>query len=165
MRNYYRLPPVLGSFAVEKYKKAKEVAIKEKKAILDREGAIALLRQETHAEGLIYVSPTDRSGFTVPRQYGEYYLIKPKKNTLIGRRIQAELDEVCKLLDEWQWATEKALNLEESVYEHREFHLTVAIPMPDGSVLVSQHKDAKHKISEEYKITAQVFKEEKEKAL
>ena len=165
MRNYYQLPPVLGSFAVEKYKRAKEVAIKAKKEILDREGAMALLRQETRAEGLIYIKPWDRSGFTIPRQYGEYYLIKPKKNTLIGRRIQAELDEVCRLLDEWQWATEKALNLEESVYEHREFHLTVAIPMPDGSVLVSQPREAKKKIADEYKITIQEFEKLKKIAL
>ena len=43
MRNYYKLPPALGKFAVEKYKKVKDDAVKAKKELLDREGAIAIL--------------------------------------------------------------------------------------------------------------------------
>ena len=165
MRNYYQLPPVLGCFAVEKYKQAKEWALSEKSKFLDREKAEAILRQETTGLGLIYKTPIERSGFTLPQKYENYFLIKPKKNTIIGKRIQTELDEVARLLNEWQWATEKALNLEESVYEHREFHLTVCFSMPDGSVLVSQPRGAKKKIADEYKITNQEFEKLKEIAL
>lgn len=165
MRKYYKLPPALGKFAVEKYKKVKEDAVKAKKEFLEKEKAIALLRVVNTGQGLIYETPVQRSGFTVPKEYAEYYLIKPKKNTLIGKRVQKELDEVCEKMDNWEWCIERALNLEESIYEHQMFHMTICRGLPDGSVLVSQHRNAKHNISDEHKITLEKFEQEKEEAL
>lgn len=165
MRNYYKLPPALGKFAVEKYKKVKDDAIKAKKEFLEKEKAIALLRVVNTGQGLIYETPVERSGFTVPKEYAEYYLIKPKKNTLIGKRVQKELDEVCEKIDNWEWCIERALNLEESVYKERQFHLTICRGLSDGSVLVSQPINAQHKISDEYKINLEKFEQEKEEAL
>ena len=46
MRNHYHLPAQLGSFAVLKYIKARSFALEEKKKLLDKEGAVAILRQE-----------------------------------------------------------------------------------------------------------------------
>ena len=45
MRNHYHLPAQLGSFAVLKYTKARSLALEEKKKLLDKEGAVAILRQ------------------------------------------------------------------------------------------------------------------------
>ena len=165
MRNYYKLPPALGKFAVEKYNKVKDDAIKAKKELLDREDAIAILRQEAKGLGLVYDKYIERSGFTLPTKHEQYWLIKPKKNTLKGKRIQKEMDEVCEKINNWQWCIERALNLEESVYIHREFHLTICRGLPDGSVLVSQPRKAEHKISDEYKINFEKFEQEKEEAL
>ena len=162
MRNYYHLPSQLGSFAVLKYIKARSVAVQAKKDLLDKEGAVAILRQENKGLGLIYEQKTERSGFTLPKKYEQYWLIKPKKNTIIGKKIQAEMDEVCQLLEVWQWALENALNLYESVYANRQFELTVCYPMADGSVLVSQPKDAKKIISQEYCIGVNQFNQLKE---
>jgi hypothetical protein len=164
MRNYYHLPSQLGSFAVLKYIKARSVAVQAKKDLLDKEGAVAILRQENKGLGLIYEQKTDRSGFTLPKKYEQYWLIKPKKNTIIGKKIQAEMDEVCQLLEVWQWALENALNLYESVYANRQFELTVCYPMKDGSVLVSQPKEAKRILSKDYHISEKQFNELKELA-
>lgn len=162
MRNHYHLPPQLGSFAVLKYIKARSIALEAKKALLDREGAVAILRQEHKGIGLIYEKKTDRSGFTLPTKYEQYWLIKPKKNTIIGKKIQAEMDEVCQHLENWQWSLENALNLYESVYANRQFEMTVCIPMPDGSVIVSQPKGAKKILSQDYQISEAQFYELKE---
>jgi len=164
MRNYYHLPSQIGSFAVLKYIQSRSIALESKKKLLDREGAIAILRQEHKAIGLIYNKKTDRSGFTLPTKYEQYWLIKPKKNTIIGKKIQAEMDEVCQQLENWQWALENALNLYESVYANRQFELTVCIPMRDGSVLVSQPKEAKKMLSNDYQITEAQFNGMKELA-
>lgn len=153
MRNHYHLPAEIASFAVLKYIKARSLALEEKKKLLDQEGAIAILRQETKGLGLVYEKYTERSGFTLPTKYEQYWLIKPKKNTIKGKRIQKELDDVCQHLNNWQWALEDALNLNESVYSHREFLLTVCHPMPDGSVLVSQPEGAKKMLSQDYHIS------------
>lgn len=157
MRNHYHLPAQLGSFAVLKYIKARSLALEEKKKLLDKEGAVAILRQESKGLGLIYTEKKERSGFTLPTRYEQYWLIKPKKNTIIGKRIQTEMDNVCELLEKWQWALEDALNLQESVYSHRQFELTVCHPMPDGSVLVSQPEGAKKMISQDYHISPAEF--------
>lgn len=162
MRNYYHLPSQLGSFAVLKYIQARSIALEAKKALLDREGAVAILRQEHKGIGLIYKKKTDRSGFTLPTKYEQYWLIKPKKNTIIGKKIQAEMDEVCQHLENWQWSLENALNLYESVYANRQFEMTVCIPMPDGSVIVSQPKGAKKILSQDYQISEAQFYELKE---
>jgi len=164
MRNYYHLPSQLGSFAVLKYIKAGSAAVQAKKDLLDKEGAVAILRQENKGLGLIYEQKTERSGFTLPKKYEQYWLIKPKKNTIIGKKIQAEMDEVCQLLEVWQWALENALNLYESVYANRQFELTVCYPMKDGSVLVSQPKEAKRILSKDYHISEKQFNELKELA-
>lgn len=159
MRNHYHLPSQLGSFAVLKYIQARSIALEAKKALLDREGAVAILRQEHKGIGLIYEKKTDRSGFTLPTKYEQYWLIKPKKNTIIGKKIQAEMDEVCQHLESWQWALENALNLYESVYANRQFEMTVCFPMKDGSVLVSQPKGAKKMLSQDYHISEAQFNE------
>ena len=140
MRKYFHLPTEIASFAVLKYINARSIALESKKTLLDREGAIAILRQEHKGIGLIYEKKTDRSGFTLPTKHEQYWLIKPKKNTLIGKRIQLDMNIVCQNLEKWQWALEDALGLYESVYANRQFELTVCFPMPDGSVLVSQLK-------------------------
>lgn len=157
MRNHYHLPAQLGSFAVLKYINARSFALEEKKKLLDKEGAVAILRQENKGLGLIYTEKKERSGFTLPTRYEQYWLIKPKKNTIIGKRIQTEMDNVCELIDKWQWALEDALNLKESVYAHHQWDLTVCFPMPDGSVLVSQPKGAKKMISQDYHISPAEF--------
>ena len=164
MRNYYHLPSQLGSFAVLKYIHARSIALESKKALLDREGAVAILRQEHQGIGLIYQEKTERSGFTLPTKYEQYWLIKPKKNTLIGKRIQAEMNAVCQNLEKWQWALEDALGLYESVYTNRQFEMTVCFPMPDGSVLVSQPKKATKMLSVDYQISEAQFNGLKELA-
>lgn len=159
MRNHYHLPSELGTFAVLKYIQARSIALESKKALLEREGAIAILRQEHKGIGLIYENKTDRSGFTLPTKHEQYWLIKPKKNTLIGKRIQAEMNAVCENLEKWQWALEDALGLYESVYANRQFEMTVCFPMKDGSVLVSQPKGAKKILSQDYHISEAQFNE------
>jgi hypothetical protein len=157
MRNHYHLPAQLGAFAVKKYIKARSFALEEKKKLLDQEGAVAILRQESKGLGLIYTEKKVRSGFTLPTKYEGYWLLKPKKNTIIGKRIQIEMDNVCELINKWQWALEDALNLQESVYTHRQWDLTVCFPMLDGSVLVSQPEGAKKMISKEHQISQAEF--------
>jgi hypothetical protein len=157
MRNHYHLPAQLGSFAVLKYNNARSFALEEKKKLLDKEGAVAILRQESKGLGLIYTEKKERSGFTLPTRFEKYWLIKPKKNTIIGKRIQTEMDNVCELINKWQWALEDALNLQESVYAHQQWDLTVCFPMPDGSVLVSQPQGAKKMISQDYHISPAEF--------
>lgn len=164
MRNYYHLPSQIGSFAVLKYIHARSIALESKKTLLDREGAIAILRQEHKGIGLIYEKKTDRSGFTLPTKYEQYWLIKPKKNTIIGKRVQSDMNRVCENLEKWQWALEDALGLYESVYANRQFELTVCIPMRDGSVLVSQPKEATKMLSNDYQITEAQFNRLKELA-
>lgn len=156
-RNYYLLPPSLGSFAVDRFKNAKETAIKAKREFLDKESAVAIVRQENIGIGLVYVKKIERAGFTLPTSYEGYWLLKPKKNTLIGRRIQSEMDDVCQLLEKWQWSTETALGLYESVYSLGEFHNTVCYALPDGSVAVSQHPSAKIRLSNDHKIDLNKF--------
>lgn len=157
MRKYFHLPTEIASFAVLKYINARSIAMQSKKELLDREGAIAILRQEHKGIGLIYQEKKDRSGFTLPTKYEQYWLIKPKKNTIIGKRIQTDMNVVCQNLEKWQWALEDALNLYESVYSNRQFELTVCFPMPDGSVLVSQPKEAQKILSQEYQINESQF--------
>ena len=157
MRKHYHLPEAFAGFAVRKFTDAKEAALKAKRDFLDKEKAIAILRMESIGIGLIYQERTDRSGFTLPTKYDQYWLIKPKKNTLIGKRIQKEMNEVCLLLEKWQWATENALGIYESVYELGEFHNTVCHALKDGSVAVSQHIKAKHILPMNYGILKQQF--------
>lgn len=157
MRKYFHLPTEIASFAVLKYINARSIALESKKTLLDREGAIAILRQEHKGIGLIYEKKTDRSGFTLPTKHEQYWLIKPKKNTLIGKRIQLDMNIVCQNLEKWQWALEDALGLYESVYANRQFELTVCFPMPDGSVLVSQPKEAQKILSQDYHISEAQF--------
>jgi len=159
MRKHYLLPPDFAGFAAIKFKRAKEIALKAKREFLEKEKADAIVRVERQGMGLIYKNKTDRSGFTLPTRYGleDYWLIKPKKNTIIGKRVQKEMDEVCVLLENWQWSTENALGIYESVYEANQFHNTVCYVMPDDSVVVSQPRLAKHQLPENYKITPQEF--------
>jgi len=157
MRKHYLLPNDFAGFAALKFKSAKEMALKAKRELLTKENAEAVVRIERQGLGLIYKEKTVRSGFTLPTSYEGYWLIKPKKNTIIGKRVQKEMDEVCGLLDDWQWATENALGIYESVYDRREFHNTVCYALKDDSVAVSQHKDAKHKLPEQYAITREQF--------
>lgn len=157
MRKHYLLPSDFAGFAVTKFKRAKDAALKAKREFLAKENAEAVLRIERQGLGLIYKEKTVRSGFTLPTSYEGYWLIKPKKNTIIGKRVQKEMDEVCKLLDDWQWSTENALGIYESVYDKREFHNTVCYALKDDSVAVSQHKDAKHQLPEQYAITNELF--------
>lgn len=159
MRKHYLLPEAFAGFAVRKYTDAKTQALKAKREFLEKEEAIAILRQESKGLGLIYQQKTDRSGFTLPTKYEGYWLIKPKKNTLIGKRIQQEMNEVCQLIEKWQWSTENALGIYEAVYDLREFHMTVCHALSDGSVLVDQHINAKHILPDAYKISKQAFDE------
>jgi hypothetical protein len=157
MRKHYLLPSDFAGFAVTKFKRAKETALKAKREFLEKEKADAVVRIERQGLGLIYKEKTVRSGFTLPTSYEGYWLIKPKKNTIIGKRVQKEMDEVCGLLDDWQWSTENALGIYESVYDRREFHNTVCYALKDDSVAVSQHKDAKHQLPKQYAITKEQF--------
>lgn len=157
MRKHYLLPPEFAAFATTKFKNAKEIALKAKRELLDQEKALAIVRVERQGIGLIYKEKIVRSGFTLPTSYEGYWLIKPKKNTIIGKRIQKEMDDVCTLLDNWQWSTEKALGIYESVYELNQFHNTVCYALKDDSVAVSQHKNAKHQLPKNYAITPQEF--------
>lgn len=157
MRKHYLLPSDFAGFAVTKFKRAKETALKAKRELLTKENAEAVVRIERQGLGLIYKEKTVRSGFTLPTSYEGYWLIKPKKNTIIGKRVQKEMDKVCGLLDDWQWSTENALGIYESVYELGEFHNTVCYALKDDSVAVSQHTKAKHQLPENYAIKAQEF--------
>ena len=157
MRNHYHLPAQLGSFAVQKYIEARSLALELKMNLLNQEGAVAILRQEDKGLGLIYTEKKERSGFALPKKYEGYWLLKPKKNTIRGKRIQTEMDTVCHYINKWQWALEDALNLQESVYAHQQWDLTVCFPMPDGSVLVSQPEGAKKMISQDYHISPAEF--------
>jgi len=157
MRKHYLLPSDFAGFAVTKFKRAKDAALKAKREFLEQEKAEAVIRIERQGLGLVYKEKTIRSGFTLPTSYEGYWLIKPKKNTIIGKRVQKEMDEVCKLLDDWQWSTENALGIYESVYDRREFHNTVCYALKDNSVAVSQHKDAKHQLPKQYAITKEQF--------
>ena len=157
MRKHYLLPSDFAGFAVTKFKRAKDAALKAKRELLEKEKADAVVRIERQGLGLIYKEKTVRSGFTLPTSYEGYWLIKPKKNTIIGKRVQKEMDEVCKLLDDWQWSTENALGIYESVYDRREFHNTVCYALKDDLVAVSQHKDAKHQLPKQYAITKELF--------
>jgi hypothetical protein len=157
MRKHYLLPSDFAGFAVTKFKRAKDAALKAKRELLAKENAEAVLRIERQGLGLIYKEKTVRSGFTLPTSYEGYWLIKPKKNTIIGKRVQKEMDDVCKLLDDWQWSTENALGIYESVYDRREFHNTVCYALKDDLVAVSQHKDTKHQLPEQYAITKELF--------
>lgn len=159
MRKHYLLPPDFAGFAALKYKRAKEVALKAKRELLEKEKADAIVRVEKQGMGLIYKEKTDRSGFTLPTSYEGYWYIKPKKNTIIGKRIQIKLDDVCKLIDDWQWSTEHALGINESVYEAQQFHNTVCYVLPDDSIAVSQPRLAKCQLPEIYKIDPQKFEE------
>ena len=123
------------------------------------EKALSSARSVCRVCCLIYEKKTDRSGFTLPTKYEQYWLIRPKKNTLIGKRIQQEMDDVCQLLEKWQWSTENALGIYESVYEHQEFHMTVCHALPNQSVLVSQHINAEHILPDAYKISQKAFEE------
>ena len=164
MRKHYLLPSEFAGFAATKYKDAKEKALKAKRDFLEKEKADAIVRVERQGMGLIYKEKTVRSGFTLPNSYEGYWLIKPKKNTIIGKRIQTEMDNVCELLEKWQWALEDALGLYESVYTNRQFEMTVCFPMPDGSVLVSQPKKATKMLSVDYQISEAQFNGLKELA-
>jgi hypothetical protein len=157
MRKHYLLPGDFAGFAVTKFKNAKETALKAKRELLEKEKADAVVRIERQGLGLIYKEKTVRSGFILPTSYEGYWLIKPKKNTIIGKRVQKEMDEVCRLLDDWQWSTENALGIYESVYELGQFHNTVCYALKDDSVAVSQHKEAKHQLPETYAITKEKF--------
>lgn len=156
-RKHYLLPSGFAGFAAEKFRAAKEKALKAKRELLAKENAEAIVRQERKGLGLIYKEKIVRSGFTLPTSYEGYWLLKPKRNTIIGKRVQLAMDSVCELLDDWQWATESALGIYESVYEFKEFHNTVCYVLPDNSIAVSQHRDAKCQLPEHYKITEDHF--------
>jgi len=157
MRKHYLLPSEFAGFAATKYKDAKEKALKAKRDFLEKEKADAIVRVERQGMGLIYKEKTVRSGFTLPTSYEGYWLIKPKKNTIIGKRVQIKMDDVCGLIDNWQWSTENALGINESVYEANQFHNTVCYVLPDDSIAVSQPRSAKCQLPENYKITPQEF--------
>lgn len=157
MRKHYLLPSEFAGFAATKFKAAKEVALKAKRELLVKENADAVVRIERQGLGLIYKEKTVRSGFTLPTSYEGHWLIKPKKNTIKGKRIQKEMDDVCGLLDDWQWSTENALGIYESVYDRNQFHNTVCYALKDDSVAVSQHQEAKHQLPEAYAITKEKF--------
>lgn len=175
MRNYYHLSINFlrknNLDVVDKFFAAKDKALVAKKEFLNKEQAIAILRRENKGIGLIYETRIERSGFTLPTKYESWWLLKPKMNTLIGKRIKKEMDIVCQTLEDWQWCVEKALNLEESVFDNKlkRWDLTYCIVLPDDKgILVSRPEGAisyhrnTREIKQKYLITEQQFNQLRE---
>ena len=170
MRNHYHLP--INIEVADKFFAAKDKALVAKKEFLNKEQAIAIFRRENKGLGLIYEKRIERSGFTLPTKYESWWLLKPKMNTLIGKRIQKEMDVVCQIVEDWQWCVEKELNLEESAFYNglKQWNLTYCVVLPDKSILVSRpegaisyHKNTRE-IEQKYLITEQQFNQLRELA-
>lgn len=135
-RIYYVLPADYCADALARFQIARDDAVAAKHELMQKYGCVALLRRGAHIDGLLFKEYTDLSGFTVPRRRDDLWLVKPKKTTLRGRRVQAELDQCGELLEIWQWALEKCLGVHGCVLDREGFHNLVAHPLKDGRVLL-----------------------------
>ncbi len=135
-RNYYLLPAEFCQDALTRYEIARNDAMRAKQELMARYGCIALLRSGHSVQGLAFDKYTDLSGFTVPKRQLDYWVIRPKKTTLRGKKAQQELDECGELLEIWQWALEHSLGVHGCVLDSSGFHFLVARPLPDGRVLL-----------------------------
>lgn len=136
-RNYYILPADYCKDALAKYQIAKDDAMRAKQEVMAKFGCVALLRAGRAILGLAYEKYTDLSGFTVPRRKSDYWVIRPKKNTIKGKEAIQILDECGDLLEIWQWSLEHALGVYGVVGDRSGFHYLVAKPMKDGQVILN----------------------------
>lgn len=137
IRNYYILPADFCKDALAKYQIAKDDAMRAKQEIMAKYGCVAMLRSGRNIQGLAYEKYTDLSGFTVPKRQMDFWVIRPKKTTLRGKRAQQELDECGELLEIWQWALEHSLGVYGCVMNVTGFHYLVAKPLKDGRVILN----------------------------
>lgn len=138
-RAYYLLPADFCKDALAKYQIAKDDAMRAKQEIMAKYGCVALLRAGSNIQGLAYEKYTDLSGFTVPKRQMDFWVIRPKKTTLRGKKAQQELDECGELLEIWQWALEHSLGVYGCVLStgiDKGFHYLVAKPLKDGRVIL-----------------------------
>jgi len=143
-RKYYILPAEHCADAIAKYEAAKAAAMASEKTILAEYFGAGILRRGSIGIGFAYVDPVDMSGFCQPQKMEGYWISKPKKNTIRGKRVQAQLDEYCGLMEVWQWALEHALGIYSVSFCRRMqvFNYVVARPLNDGRVVVSWPTEA-----------------------
>jgi len=114
--------------------------MRAKRDLLAKYGADAILRAEVKADALAWKEkPAQLPGFSAAQwsQKLGVWLQRPKRNTVQGRAAAQEMDEVCEILEIWQWSLERALGVDGSVFgwygNARLFLNTTARPLSDGA--------------------------------
>jgi len=140
---YYLLPAEKCANALRMYEIAKEDGMRAKRDLLAKYGADAILRAEVKADALAWKEkPAQLPGFSAAQwsQKLGVWLQRPKRNTVQGRAAAQEMDEVCEILEIWQWSLERALGVDGSVFgwygNARLFLNTTARPLSDGRVVL-----------------------------
>lgn len=152
-RKYYLLPASHCAEAASLFKLARDDAMRAKREIwFDKYGADGAITGGGHkARALFYRTHTDAAqavmkhpGFSAiitnrSKKLGDHdcWCIKPNRATKAGKALAAELEYVEELIDIWQWALEKALGIDGTVFADRAFHKGVAKLLDNGSVIAS----------------------------
>lgn len=140
-RLYYLIPEDYCRSAVQIYSIDRAAAMAAKKLLQLETGCDGMLLAGEHGIALTFKEwPGERSGFKLAKRQGEVWKLEPKRNTIKGKRIQADLDACAQAQERWQWSLETNLGIYASVYGYlplQGFHMVVAKIRADGSVLVS----------------------------
>lgn len=165
-RNYFVLPADKCAEAAALFKLAREDAMRAKREIwAEKYGAVgAITGAGTKGNGLVFASleaflvQAGQGGFCQKERLkksldqafgsGDYWLGKPARNTKRGKEIAADLDFVEEACEIWQWALEKSLRIDGTVFYNHAFHKTVARLLKDGRVIVSAAADMNRPRSE-----------------
>lgn len=137
-RIYYLLPADFCQQALMRHQIARDDALAAKAELLEQFGCVAVARNGPQIVALAYKERTELSGFTLPRLDPVHGLwtIRPKANTLRGKKAQQMMAECADLLEIWQWSLEHSLGVFGIVSDRTGFHYLVATPLHDGRVLL-----------------------------
>jgi hypothetical protein len=137
-KQFYLLSADSCKDALVRLKIAKDDAISANREIMNDFGCAGVVRLGAIGIGLAYPKFIALEGFSVASQIeGGFWLVKPLRNTPIGKAAQAQIDDCSDLIDTVTWCLEKCLGIFGMVKDGDLTHFLVAKHLPDGRVLVS----------------------------
>lgn len=152
-RLYYKIDAGHCAEAIKAFLDARTAAMDAKREIWKEKygaeggmsgGSVAsrgLLYADTAAGREAMYALASNGGFKQPKRIKDgdtaWWQLLPNRSTALGKAVQADLERVETLLDDWQWSLERALGIKGAYYYDRAFHNNLAHALSDGSVAIS----------------------------
>ena len=140
-RKHYILPSAYCADALAKYHAARTATLAARDALREKYGADAISCRGSKGDALGFkLEPGPIKGVGAAVREKGMYAVRPDHRTAAGKTLQAELDHVAELQDNWRWALERALGVDGAALDPRlkgEWHHINAVPVFDGRVALS----------------------------